>query len=306
MRVMLRLAVPLVTVVGLAAVVPAATPAAKSSPHVCSGTFKKPGVIFGTYKSGVVVKGACFVKSGPAKVIGNLIVTKRSALAAAFGKNARTNKGGSSLTVTGKMVVGKGATAFLGCDAESPCIDEPHMKKPTLKSHERISGGLIIKGALGVVVHNTTIGGKFKSTGGGGGVKCAPAGPFKAVHAPVFSALEDSSVGGNLTISGLKSCWLGVARVHVKGNATLTNNVLADPDAIEVVSNHIAGNLACTGNSHPASAPAFAQPVWDSAEQGNPLFPRTPQPNTVGGTRSGQCKLASPTTQGGAPGPGPF
>jgi hypothetical protein len=257
-------------------------------------------VLSGLYRSGVVVKGACAAKAGNAHVIGNLIVTKGSVLAAAWGLNARTHKGGSSLTVTGSIVVNQGATAVLGCNpTESPCIDEPNMKHPTLQSSERVTGSLIENAPLAVLVHNTTIGGSVTQVGGGGGLSCAPpkTGLFAAVMSPVFSTYEDSSVGGNVTISGLKSCWLGMARVHVGGSASFINDQLGDPDAIEIVSNHIHKNLSCSGNSA----------VWDSHELSMTAnFPRGAEPNTVGGKRSGQCTLSTPTTQGGHSGPGPF
>ena len=116
---------------------------------------------------------------------------------------------------------------------------------------------------------------------------------------PVFSGFEDSTVNGNLSVIGLTSCWLGVARTHVSGNVNLINNQLADADAIEILTNQISGNLLCQRNSQ----------VWDNAETtpGGELFPRdaTP-PNTVSGNRVGQCVLASPTTAGGPSGPGPF
>jgi hypothetical protein len=234
-------------------------------------------------------------------------------LAAAFGLNDKTHKGHSNLTVTGNIVFGKGAAAALGCKVNAngsgfPCIDDPHPKKPTLTGVTTVKGSLIEKAPLGVVVHNTKIGGNWTETGGGGGVNCNSTGPFKKLKSPVYSSVEDSTVQGNLSISGMKTCWVGVARVHVAGNATFTNNDLADPDGIEIISNHIDGNLACTGNSHPAGAPAGAQPVWDSGEQGMgmALYPRTSEPNTVQGGRSGQCVLASPATLGGPLGPGPF
>ena len=312
MRPPLRLMLPLLAAAGLASVSAAAAPAAKSSAHVCSGTPNKPGVLAGTFSSGVVVKGLCVVNEGKAKVIGNLTVTKGSVLAAAFGTNRLTHKGHSSLTVTGNVVVGNGATAVIGCKVNAngsgfPCIDDPNPKKPTLTSASRIKGSVIENAPLGVVVHNSKIGGNWTENGGGGGVNCTPAGPFTKFKSPVYSNLEDSSLGGNLTIQGMQACWVGIARVQIKGSATFTNNELADPDGIEIVANNIAGNLACTGNSHPAGSPPIAQPVWDS---GDPtpmqLYPRVAEPNTVGGTRSGQCVLSSPTTAGGPSGPGPF
>jgi hypothetical protein len=311
MRVTLRLALPLMAAAGLGIVTPAVAPAASAKPHVCKGTSKKPGVLVGTYASGVVVKGFCTVSEGKAKVIGTLTVTKGSAFAAAFGLNDKTHKGTSSLTVTGNVIVNKGATAVLGCKVNPtgsgfPCIDDPNPSKPTLTSAETIKGSLIENAPLGVVVHNSKIGGSWTETGGGGGVNCTPTGPFQQFKSPVYSDLEDSTVGGNVTISSMKTCWVGLARVHVKGNAKFTNNELQDPDGIEIVSNHIDKNLACTGNSHPASDPSFAQPVWDSGDLTMNLYPRQAEPNTVGGKRSGQCVLASPTTQGGPLGPGAF
>lgn len=311
MRIAIRFGLPLTAAAALAIVIPAAAPAAGAKPHVCSGTFKKPGVLGGTYRSGVLVKGWCFVNGGPTKVIGNVTVSKRGVLAAGFGLNDKTHTGHSNLTVTGNVVVGKGAGALLGCKVNKngsgfACIDDPHPHKPTLSSADTIKGSLIEKSPLGVVVHNSKIGGNWTETGGGGGVNCKPTGPFKQLKTPVFSDIEDSTVQGKLTMSGLKTCWVGVERVHIKGNATFKNNELADPDGIEIGTNNIAGNLACTGNSHPAGTPAGAQPVWDSGDQSMNLYPRTPQPNTVSGTRSGQCVLASPTTAGGSLGPGPF
>jgi hypothetical protein len=127
---------------------------------------------------------------------------------------------------------------------------------------------------------------------------------FAAIMSPVYSDYEDSTVGGNLSISGLSTCWLGLARLNVHGNVALVNNVLGDPDGIEVVTNTIGKNLSCQGNGHPAGGPPGAMPVWDSAEA-NPnshaIYPRVSHPNTVGGTRSGQCSTASPIALGGPP-----
>jgi hypothetical protein len=153
---------------------------------------------------------------------------------------------------------------------------------------------------LGVVIHSARIRGSVIQSGGGGGLKCVPEGAFALLHAPVYSDYEDSTIGGSLIVRDLKSCYLGVARLHVGHNASFTDDTLADPDAIEILANRIAGNLRCTADSH----------VWDSAEdRTNPqgqLYPRTPQPNRVRGRRLGQCKLASPATPGASSGPGPF
>ena len=308
----LRRGVPLLAVAGLAFAIAgvgaAVAPADGPGPFVCSGTLQSPGSLKGTYPDGVVVRGACAVKTGKAHVIGSLLVTKGSALAAAYGADH------SKLTVTGNVVVGTGAVAMLGCKANpdgtgSPCIDD-HAKVPKLTSHAVVSGSIIATSPLGVLIHNTTVGGSFKETGGGGGPSCKPpkTGVFAAFKSPVYSDVEDSVVRGNVTISRLKSCWLGLARDKIGGSLTINHNTMADPDAIEVLASKITKNLACSGNSHPpAASPPGTQPVWDSADTSESgLYPRAAKPNTVGGTRSGQCVLASPATQGGTTGPGPF
>jgi hypothetical protein len=276
---------------------------AGKSPHVCSGTLKSPGVLKGSYPTGVVVKGVCEVKSGPAHVIGTVTVRSGAALAAASGLDK------STLKITGNLVVDQNGVAVLGCKVNPdgsgfPCIDDPNPNHPTLKSHEVVTGSIIENAPLGVIVHNSLIGGSITQTGGGGGVTCAvpKTGTFAAFKSPVYSDYEDLSVGGSLVIKSLKSCWLGVGRDDVEGSVTIDNNEMADPDAIEVFSNYISKNLACHGNSHPSAGPPGDEPVWDSGEAtfGTAIYPRHGQPDTVEGTRSGQCVKATPITQGGS------
>jgi hypothetical protein len=249
------------------------------------------------------------VKAGKAHAIGTLTVTKGAALLAAFGAHH------SSLTVTGNVVVDAGGFAILGCKANPdgsgiPCIDD-HAKVPKLRSHAVVTGNFVASSPIGVLIHNTTIGGRFTEKGGGGGLSCAPpkSGVFAAFKSPVYSDIEDSTIGGNATISNMKSCWLGFARDKIGGSLTIRKNTMGDPDAIEVLASHIGTNLSCSGNSHPAAEPPGAEPVWNSTETSmtpGVIYPRRAEPNTVRGLRSGQCVMATPTTLGGASGPGAF
>jgi hypothetical protein len=265
------------------------------SPYVCAGTGENPGVLVGHHAGNVLVHGVCAVPAGPAEVHGTLTLGENSALIAAFGAND------SSLTVDGSIRVEPGATMLLGCDPQSfPCIDDPNQAEPTLSSAPKVGGNITSLSPLGVVVHNATIRGSVTETGGGGGVSCEPRGIFAAFMSPVYSAYEDSTVGGGISIFDLHSCWLGVTRTSIGKSLWVVDNHLADPDAIEILSNHIADDLGCFRNT---------QNVWNSAEAsfGQPgLWPRTPFPNTVLGARLGQCVLASPPTDGSPPGPGPF
>ncbi len=267
--------------------------AALPGPPRCSGTPQAPGALAGQYSSNVVIEGVCVVNSGLAVIRGNLVLRPGASLLSVFAHNDRTGSGPSKLTVFGSVRVESGATAVLGCEPEhSPCLDDP-----SAPSSPRIFGNLVSRQPLGVVVHDATIFGSVREIEGGGGKTCEPSGIFaELLEAPVFSDYEDTTVGRGIFVSGLESCWLGLIRMHVGASMRVINNQLADPDAIEILANTIARNLNCQGNSM----------VWNSADLTEELFPRAPEPNTVGGRRLGQCVLASPETEGGEPGPGPF
>jgi hypothetical protein len=253
-------------------------------------------VLTGSHGS-VEVSGVCFVNAGHALVRGNLSVGRHGTLLAVFGLNDQTGSGSSSLTVDGNVTIGNNGTALLGCFPTSfPCIDDPNPSSPTLSSHDVVHGSLTSDDPLGVILHDTRVDGNVAEEGGGGGFNCNPQGVFAVFQSPVYSDYEDSSVGGWMSVKNLTSCWLGVARVHVSGNATFDNNQVLDPDGVELLSNDFDGNLACSGNSM----------MWDSVDFTSNLYPRLLERNQVAGTRSGQCTLASPRKPGGELGPGKF
>jgi hypothetical protein len=277
--------------------------AAAAGPPLCVGTPTAPGVLSGDYRSGVSIEGVCAVNAGVAVVHGTLNITPGSALVAAFALNDLRGKGASRLTVLGNVNVSKGATLILGCEPNHfACVDDPNAATGgTLTSRGVVRGNIDEDQPLGVVVHASTINGDVHENGGGGGITCAPptTGIWAVIGSPVYSDYEDTAIHGNVAVSGLNTCWTGLARDGISGSLALRNNQLADADGIEVLANHVSGNLDCHANSN----------VWDSGEA-NPaqtgLYPRNAEPNNVEGTRSGQCVLASPATQGGPPGPGPF
>ena len=158
---------------------------------------------------------------------------------------------------------------------------------------------MIANAPLAVVIHSTTIAGDLQQTGGGGDFSCKvpKSGPFAALKSPVFSTYEDDTVLGNVSVSKINTCWLGLGRLQVTGNVSILGNKLGDSDAIEVLSNTIQMNLVCRHNS---------PHLWDSVETTGHLFPRQLERNTVDGTRSGQCVKAGPLTKGGPPAGGPF
>jgi hypothetical protein len=285
----------LLTAGGLLALMPGLVQArAHAAPHTCSGTPSSPGVLSGNYPSGVVVSGACAVNNGPAHVVGSLTLNNGSVLIAAFGMK------GSRLSVSGNVTVGQGATFLLGCNTTSfPCVDDPNQSAPTLTSPGNVTGNITENAPLGVIVHSSTIGGSITETGGGGGVNCNPTGPFAAFQSPVFSDYEDNTITGGVTITQVTSCWLGVIRNHIGKSLTISNNSMADPDAIEIEKNVIKRNLVCRRNK---------QHVWDSADSSptGALYPRSIGRNKVGHYREGQCLTATPLTPDGVPAGGPF
>ena len=251
--------------------------ASAAAPYTCSGSFDNPGVLSGTYSTNVFVSGFC-VTGGPTTVAGNVILLSGSVLVA------------DDFTATGNVHVGSGATLVGGPTEEGDESGPP----PPPSFH--VGGNLIATQPLGVVLHGSDIAGNVVETGGGGGFNCDPSGVFVLFDSPVFSVIgEGSHVGGNVTITGLTSCWLGVTHSRIEGSVHVLNNQLADPDAIEILDNDIAGNIVCEQNSM----------MWDSADISEELYPRLWEPNRVGGTRVGQCVVAPPLTPDGTS-PGAF
>jgi hypothetical protein len=268
------------------------TAAAADPPAVtCANNDASPGSLAaGTYSS-VVVSGACAVDAGLVTVTGNVTVQPGATLLAAYA-NSTSGPGPSRLTVVGNVIAGSGSTVLLGCEgAHFACIDDPNQANPTLSGSETV-GGISAAGSLGILVHNTTVTGDVIQSGGGGGVNCTPSGPFAQFMSPVYSDYEDVSVGGNISVTGLGSCWLGILRVQVGGSLTMSNNVMADPDANEVLTNHVAGNVICQGNNP-------ANQYGDSAGSAN----------VVTGSAVGMCSFATlapnPAPEPASPGPPP-
>lgn len=257
------------------------------------GRWGSPGVLAGNY-SNVVVTGVCFVNGGATKISGDLLIASGGALNASFALNDVGGTGTSSLSVGRDVVVEPGGIMFLGCEPNfSQCSDDPDTNGGTLTGHNHVSGSVFAFGALGAIVHATTIGGSVTEFGGGGGVTCTPpAGSvFAAMQSPAFSDYEDNTIGGNFAIVGLKTCWLGALRNTVRGSIVDIHNTMADPDAGEVLQNTVDGSIACFGNS----------PAVQFGDSGA-------SPNAVGRHAIGQCgfNVISPDPNYGSGGPQPI
>lgn len=231
-----------------AATASAAGPATQSAKAMtCAGGPIAPG----TYTS-LTVTSVCEIPDGTVTVHGKLTIAN-GAMLFASSPTAR-------LVVTGNVWVGHDAVLTMGCGSEDGCAGA---------NSARVNGNIVADQPLGLIIHGSTINGNIDVRGGGGGTTCEPT----PIGFPPFSVIEDSQLNGNTSVSGLRTCWFGFIRNQVHGNVLLTDNAFADDDAMEVVTNHIWGTLACYGNDP-------APQVGDSEGQ----------PNVVKGRALGQCK----------------
>jgi len=128
-----------------------------------------------------------------------------------------------------------------------------------------IYGAFRANNAANVQLHFMTLIGGLFILGGSG--------PFGGPFGVTWNTIEDSKIMGDTIILGYNGFWQGFIRNHTRGNVGLANNVVADPDGNEVVSNSIHGILNCFGNDP-------APQVGDSGGS----------PNLVYGPRiGGQC-----------------
>jgi hypothetical protein len=265
----------------------AAAAARHDGSQTCTGTIDSPGTLAGTYRSNVVVTGACVVDAGPTDIRGNLIVAQGADLTAIFGQDDQTGSGNSNLTVHGNVIVQSGASVMMGCYPlvvplwgatgildlpDFPCTDDPNQNSPTLSATEVVDGNVISHNPLGVVLHNTTVRGNVVQVGGGAGEGCALVGIFsKYFGLPEWSDYTNVDVSGNLVVKDLDTCWFGELRDNVRGNM-VANDDLSPPDGAEIATNVVHGNLTCRNDNVPVE-------FGDSDGQ----------PNKVGGNAFGQC-----------------
>lgn len=237
-RISVFLALLAVTVAAVATTASAAAPGS----YTCSGDGE--GIPGGTY-TGLTVTGSCWFE-GDVTIAGNLKV----APGAILNDHAFSE---ADVHVTGNALVGKGAVLGLGGYSE-----EGPAQTDTV-----VDGNVVADQPLSLYLSGITVHGNVVSNGGGAG----PGGEFRNFP------LKDDVIDGNLVVQGWDGGWLGVIRDRVAGNVMVANNAGVDPDAMEVQTNDVGGNLICQDN-----VPAAQVNPGDGG-----------QLNTVGGHGIGEC-----------------
>ncbi|MGA2836955.1 MAG: hypothetical protein ABSF84_10195 [Acidimicrobiales bacterium] len=244
---LIALCVP-VGVVGAGSAEGAPAPA----PISCGGPVTAPAVVAGGTYASLTVTGVCDVSAGHVVVEGDVVVDPGAALVSGFARDDGATGTTSGLTVDGNVTAGAGSALLLGCEpSEFPCYDDPDPGSPTLSSTTTVVGSIVATGPLGVIMHHSVVDGDVTETGGGGGITCAssPTNVFYGIpgnYGSVYSDYEDVTIGGDLRVTGVRSCWFGALRLSVAGSATFADDTYADPDADEILDNRIGGNLLCT------------------------------------------------------------
>lgn len=232
--------------VGIAGV-PAANAASSGGAGTCTG-----GDVSGTF-SNLTIAGYCTVPQGATlNVTGNLTVDTGAAL------DAQTY---SSTVIVGKNVTaGAGSLLGLGCQSPESVGNTAHPCLDGGNSVVSIGGNVTATGAMGVLLNGITVKGNVTVTGGG---------------ADFPWSIKNNTIGGNVTMSGQTTNWIGVLFNRIGGNATFTNIVITDTDpggnGMYIGHNAVGRNLNCSGIT-PKVSPGFG-----------------PVPNTVGGKATGQC-----------------
>jgi hypothetical protein len=225
-----------------------AAPAPAADGTTCSGG----SIAGGTYKS-LTVTGFCLIDSGDVNVLHDVTVTSTGTLDGTHP--------GSTLTVGHALVVGQGGSALLGCNSDDGCGGTVS---------DTIMGDVRSTGAMYLVLHNDAIGGNVSVSGGSAAYDCS---------AFAFTDFAFDGISGNVRITGLRTCWDGLAHNSIDGNVIFDNNVTlivepppVGPDGNELGDDTIGGNLSCFGNS---PTPHLSDAI--------------PTPNSVGGKTRGQC-----------------
>jgi hypothetical protein len=220
-------------------------------PYTCTGG----GIPSGDYAS-ITVTGFCGVAPDAViTIVGNLNV--------AAGAFLDAQSAPSTITVGHNVTAAAGSLLGLGCQPPSYTGNSGHecAVEPDGHSTITVNGNVTATDAAAILLNGIAVKGNATLTGGGG---------------PIPWSIKNNTIGGNLTVSGQTTEWLGVLFNSIGKNATLTDIAVTDehPGApgVYIVRNTIGRNLTCMGLTPGVSGGFVPGSV-----------------NVVGGNANGQC-----------------
>lgn len=179
----------------------------------------------------ITITGACRVPAGAViSVVGNVYV--------ASGAELDAQSAPSTITVGRNVTGAPGSLVGLGCQPPSYTGNSAHecAVEPDGHSTITINRNVTVTNAIAVMLNGITVKGNVTLSGGGSEI------PW---------SIKNNTVGGNLTVGGQNTEWLGVLFNRIGRNVTLTNIALSDPHpgapGVYIVRNTIGRNLTCTG-----------------------------------------------------------
>jgi hypothetical protein len=220
-------------------------------PYTCTGG----AIPSGDYAS-ITVTGFCGVAPDAViTIVGNLNV--------AAGALFDAQSAPSTITVGHNVTAAAGSLVGLGCQPPSYTGNSGHecAVEPDGHSTITVNGNVTATDAAAILLNGIAVKGNATLTGGGG---------------PIPWSIKNNTIGGNLTVSGQTTEWLGVLFNSIGKNATLTDIAVTDehPGApgVYIVRNTIGRNLTCMGLTPGVSGGFVPGSV-----------------NVVGGNANGQC-----------------
>lgn len=196
------------------------------APYTCTGG----EIPSGTYRS-ITVTGACSVPSGAVvKVTGNVYV--------AGGAQLDAQSAPSTITVGHNVIGAAGSFVGLGCQPPSMTGNSAHECATDPEGHSTVTvkGNVTAVNAAAVMLNGATVKQNVVLIGGGSAI------PW---------SVKNTTIGGNLVVSGQKTDWLGALFNTIRGNAVFANIVVTDihPGApgVYIVRNTVTKNLVCYG-----------------------------------------------------------
>lgn len=219
------------TVAVAGALAMAASPAMAAGQGGTSWTCTGGPIPSGTY-SNLSVTGYCTVLPGAnINVTGNVQIASGAAL--------NSQLGTSTLTVGRNITAAPGSFAALGCQSPALVHNSAHPCDFDENGHSVVTVGGNVTGTdtVSFLLNGVTVNGNVTFTGGGSN--------------DIPWSIKNNTIGGNLTVTGLTTQWLGVMFNKVGRNVTLTNVHVTDLDpgapGVFIVRNTVQRNLTCTG-----------------------------------------------------------